>query len=121
MLTVSQRQGRSPFFSIFVFDHPEYLRLLCRAGTIHYMAPEALNSGKCSHASDVYSLAITIWEIFHRKYDYRCFFKPSPLRVPYFELRKATLVTLSNEIIRGVRPSIEPNKMDKEVKALVQK
>lgn len=34
---------------------------------MRYMAPEVIETIKYGPAADIYSLAITIWEIYHRK------------------------------------------------------
>lgn len=40
------------------------------SGTVAFMAPEMLKKYSVSRASDVYALAITIWQLFHRKLPY---------------------------------------------------
>lgn len=40
------------------------------SGTVAFMAPEMLKKNTVSAASDVYALAITIWQLLHRKQPY---------------------------------------------------
>ena len=39
-------------------------------GTVHWMAPEVLNSQKYNERADIYSLGIIIWELFTGKCPY---------------------------------------------------
>lgn len=45
----------------------------------------------------------------------------SNIRVPYYELGDMTGLALLNKIVAGVRPTIETDKMDKEVAALLRR
>lgn len=62
------------------------------AGTMAYMAPELFGGNKYSAACDIYSLAIVLWEIYHRQ-------------VPYGDLPNIGM--LVGLVMTGGRPTVE--------------
>lgn len=66
------------------------------AGTMAYMAPELFSGTKYSAACDIYSLAIVIWEIYHRA-------------IPHTDLPHIGM--LIGKVMGGGRPSIDSTKM----------
>ena len=94
--------ARIPHISKFKTDHE--LR-----GTLEYIAPEYFISSEKQKTEnfDVYSYAISAWEIFYQKRAYHDFFYRNIIRV---------------FVVKGERPKIaeQDDQMPKEVKVLIQ-
>jgi len=69
-------------------------------GTPYYLAPEVLEANKYSKASDLYSLDITLWELFEQKIPF--------YHIPYLQddhinsIRKLDMISRDN-----LRPKIQ--------------
>ena len=63
-----------------------------RLGTIRYASPEVLSGSEHSEASDVFSFAVILWELFFRK-------------TPYHEIKRNFCV--QDAVIAGSRPSFD--------------
>ena len=75
-----------------------------RGFTVQWTAPEILKNQQKTKATDVYSLAMTIWEIFERKN-------------PYWDMLDMIVI---NQILSNVRPEIG-ERVPLEFRRLVQK
>eukprot|EP01094_Clydonella_sp_ATCC50884_P026569 TRINITY_DN7338_c0_g1_i2.p1 TRINITY_DN7338_c0_g1~~TRINITY_DN7338_c0_g1_i2.p1 ORF type:complete len:718 (+),score=277.01 TRINITY_DN7338_c0_g1_i2:204-2156(+) len=74
---------------------PEQTQTMTVAGTPAYMAPEVLVESKYSQKADVYSFAITMWQMYTKI-------------LPFSDQRSIiSPYILSNRIMNGLRPSLE--------------
>lgn len=85
----------SDFGSAKTSEYISGTRMSCIQGTAEYLAPEIFEKGS-TYKTDIYSLAIILWEIFSCK-------------EPYYELAGTDLgMMLINEVInKNLRPNIE--------------
>lgn len=94
---------------IFVEGTEDEVDMESMAGTPLYMAPEVVSDEKApiSNKIDVYSYAITLYEIFSGKHG-------------YFD-KKMNPITLMREVMRGLRPTIDDNAIPKIFINLINK
>ena len=82
------------------------------------MAPEILNEENYDISIDVYSLAVTIWEVLHRRYPILRYLSGFVcLRIP-FDHVTVKRRRLSDKIIDGERPELNDN-LSEEVSNLL--
>ena len=74
------------------------------AVTVPWSAPELFKDKPKSFASDVYALAVTIWEIYER-------------RIPFGNMPEAAVV---NQVLAGTRPEITVKDMPPMVKKIIE-
>ena len=84
------------------------------------MAPEVITAREYGFESDTYALAITIWELFHKKCVYLITLGIMCSRQPYYELGNEWFANL-NQITNGVRPTISSETMDESCSLFVQR
>ena len=78
------------------------------------MAPEMLRDEDYTLSADIYSLAITIWEIVHRRY--RISMVSIIFRLPYDHITRK--FDLLSQILNGVRPELKDD-LSEEVSDLL--